>query len=126
MIKKFLAFVFILSLALPNSALSNDDLDIWTIDGYYDNGDDSYLYVNLENHTELLFTVNFTSKGQKIEMLGIFDDDDNTIYAVDDKEELEAELKFINEDTVKVNVNSDFAQLYKGEANGTYKKHYGK
>ena len=120
-IKKFLAFILLVILALPASAF-----DIWSLDGYYDDGNESYLYIKLDNHAELLFEVNFSKGGKRFEMYGILDNKTETIYAVDENKEYEAELKIIDEDTLKVNVNSDFEQAYKGTPNGIYKKHYGK
>ena len=100
-----------------------DDVD--AIDNaYYDNGKGSYLHLSLVSRAEFWFEVSFAGRGNKVVIMGHFEPDDNTIAL--DNEGLQAVLTFQDEDTLSVKVNSAFRRAFSVDAEGTYKRHYGK
>ncbi|MBQ7197098.1 MAG: DUF1311 domain-containing protein [Synergistaceae bacterium] len=93
-------------------------------DAYFDNGKDSYLYLSLYDYSGMAFEVSFSGQGDKIELTGVYDYDNKILEASDG--DLKATLKFLDEDTVRVKVNSPFKRAFSVNPEGTYKRHYGK
>ena len=99
--------------------------DVSEIDNaYYDNGKGSYLHLSLVSLAEYWFEVSFAGQGDKVVMMGHFDPDDNTIRL--DYDGLQAVLTFEDADTVNIRVNSAFRRAFSVDANGKYRRHYGK
>ena len=107
------------------SAATLELIDVREIDdAYYDNGKNSYLHLSLYDYSGMAFEVNFSGQGDKIELDGVYDYDNKTMDASDG--DLKATLTFIDEDTVRVKVNSPFRRAFSVDADGTYERHYGK
>ena len=107
------------------SVMALELIDVREIDdAYYDNGKDSYLHLSLYDYSGMAFEITFSGQGDRIELSGVYDYDNKTMNASDG--DLKATLTFIDEDTVRVKVNSPFRRAFSVDAEGTYERHYGK
>lgn len=120
--KRLISISTITALLIFAFSLSAFAFDMYGFeDGYFDNGEDSYLYIEFLNRAEG-FQVSFSGDGDKIEMSGYADG--NVIEAEDGG--LKAVLTVIDNDTIKVTVNGAFRRAFSVDADGTYRRHYGK
>ena len=78
-------------------------------------------YSKVEAYTEATLE---RARGIRAELSGVYDYDNKTMNASDG--DLKATLTFIDEDTVRVKVNSPFRRAFSVDAEGTYERHYGK
>ena len=91
---------------------------------YYDNGNGSYLHLSLYNYSDMIFEVSFSGQGGKLTLEGRYDYDNKSMSASDG--DLNAELLFDDPDNVNVRVNGAFRRAFSVNADGKYKRHYGK
>ncbi|MBQ7585774.1 MAG: hypothetical protein IJU40_05960 [Desulfovibrionaceae bacterium] len=99
--------------------------DVGNIDNaYYDNGKGSNLHLSLVSRAQFWFEVSFVGRGDRVEMMGSFNPDDNTIRL--EKDGLNAVLAFEDEYTLSIKVNGAFRRAFSVDASGKYTRHYGK
>lgn len=99
------------------SSLSVDD-----VQGYYDNGDDIYLFIGWKNRAKKLLEVSLSCDGEDWKGTGTLRGD--TIIA--NYGGTSVTVKIIDNDTVEITPNSAFRRAVGFDADDTYKRHYGK
>ena len=99
------------------STLNADD-----IEGYYDNGNDFYLYIGWKKRAKNLLEVSLSSDGEEWKGTGTLDGD----IIIANYGGTSVTVTIIDEDTVKITSNSAFRRAVGFDADDTYSRHYGK
>lgn len=99
------------------STLSVDD-----IEGYYDNGNDVYLYIGWKNRAKNLLEISLSSGGENWKGSGSLNG--NTLVA--NYGGTSVTVTVIDEDTVEITANSAFRRAVGFDADDIFTRHYGK
>ncbi len=99
------------------STLSVDD-----IEGYYDNGNDVYLYIGWKNRAKKLLEISLSSGGENWKGSGTLNG--NTLVA--NYGGTSVTVTVIDEDTVEITANSAFRRAVGFDADDIFTRHYGK
>lgn len=99
------------------STLSVDD-----IEGYYDNGNDVYLYIGWKNRAKKLLEISLSSGGENWKGSGTLNG--NTLVV--NYGGTSVTVTVIDEDTVEITANSAFRRAVGFDADDIYSRHYGK
>ena len=97
-------------------------LSVDNIEGYYDNGDDVYLFIGWKSRGKNLLEVNLSCDGEEWKGTGTLNGD--TIIA--SYGGTSVTITVIDEDTVEITPNSAFRRAVGFDADDTYERHYGK
>jgi len=97
-------------------------LSISDIAGYYDNGDEVYLFIDWKNRKKNLLEVSLSSYGENWKGSGTLKGD--TLTAKDGGTSVT--ISVIDNDTVEIEANGAFRRAVGFDAEGTFSRHYGK
>ena len=102
---------------LTLSTLSTDD-----IEGYYDNGDDVYLFIGWKNRNKKLLEISLSSGGENWKGTGTLKGDS----VIANYGGTSVTVQIIDEDTVEITPNSAFRRAVGFDADDIFERHYGK